>query len=255
MLTKTAKTRLGDISLQIKHVEKTIPVIFLHGVYFDHTLWNYQIERISDRTIIAIDMPYHGKSKNITKKNWTLDDCASMLIEILDSLKIEKVFAIGHSWGSMTILRAANKAPEKFQSIGFCNMPFEEATGKIKRQFMMQHFLLPFRGFYTKQVAKALYGKQTFENNPELLEHLELSMNKLTNEELKQTDKSVIISADNGEPLIQSLKVPAIALKGKEDYVPVSELLQTKIVEGGHVSPIEVPEEVSTFVKEVIEMK
>lgn len=31
---------------------------------------------------------------------WTLDDCALMLLDILDALEIDQVIAMGHSWGS-----------------------------------------------------------------------------------------------------------------------------------------------------------
>ena len=255
METKQIPTSIGEISIKIDKIEGSVPIIFLHGVYFDHNLWNYQVERITDRSVITIDMPFHGMSKNITKKNWSVDDCSGMLLEILDELKIDKVIAVGHSWGSMTILRSATNAPERFQSIGLCNMPFKSAPLSNKLQFRMQHLLLGYRNFYSKQVAKALFGKETYNDHPELLRILESSMSKLKREEIIQTDKSVIIDAEDAGSIIQSLRVPALALKGKEDYVPQSRHLKTKIVDGGHVSPVEVPEEVYNFIKEVIEIK
>ena len=176
-----------------------------------------------------------------------------MLLELRDALAVDKVIAIGHSWGSMTILRAAHRVPEKFQAVGFCNMPLEPASKQAKRQFKLQHIFLPFRNFYAKQVAKFVYGKETLKNNPELLEHLKLSINQLTNQALKQTDTSVIINADDGEPLIRALKVPAKGLKGKEDYIGEPAHFETQIVKGGHISPLEAPEEVSDFVKELME--
>jgi hypothetical protein len=35
------------------------------------------------------------------------------------------------------------------------------------------------------------------------------------------------------------LNVKAIALKGKEDYVPTPTSIETIVVEGGHISPLE----------------
>ena len=255
MVTKLIHTSIGEISVTIKEVANSIPVIFLHGVYYDQNLWKYQVDRISDKTLITVDMPFHGLSKNITKKNWTLDDCALMLLEILDELKIEKVIAIGHSWGSMSILRAADKSPDRFQSIGLCNMPFQASTVKINIMFKMQHLMLGFRKFYSKQVAKTLYGEKTYANNPELLHILESSMNRLSSREIIHTDKSVIIKAENTEHIIESLKVPALALKGEDDYVPQSKYIKTLIVKGGHVSAIEAPEEVLSFVEQVFEIQ
>jgi pimeloyl-ACP methyl ester carboxylesterase len=50
-------TKLGKIAVyqQFANSDKT-PIIFLHGVYFDHHLWDAVIESIRDRTIITMDM-------------------------------------------------------------------------------------------------------------------------------------------------------------------------------------------------------
>jgi pimeloyl-ACP methyl ester carboxylesterase len=158
MKQEMINTTVGNIAVYQKVVPNTVPVIFLHGVYYDHNLWNYYTSRITDRTVITVDMPHHGKSKAISKKNWTMDDCANMLIEVIDQLQHKEVYAIGHSWGSMTILRASVKQPEKFKAIGLCNMPFEEGSFGKQLKFGFQHSLLPFRQFYTKQVAKAMFS-------------------------------------------------------------------------------------------------
>jgi pimeloyl-ACP methyl ester carboxylesterase len=247
-------TKIGKIAIhKTALASDNLPVILLHGVYFDHHLWDEQLKQIKDRTVIAIDMPLHGESREIINADWSLNDCADMLIEILDSLKISKVIAVGHSWGSMTILRAANKYPERFESIGLCNMPFEAASPKRKRTFKLQHMMLTFRKFYTKQAAKSLYGKSSLKQNPDLLKHLQRSMNILSIKDIKQTDKKVIIDAADASSLILSLKVNAIALKGKEDYVPTAPNIETIIVEGGHISPLEQPNAVLELIKKLFE--
>lgn len=253
METKMIPTSIGEIAVRIKAIKGTVPIIFLHGVYFNQSLWNYHAEQISDRTVITLDMPLHGLSKKITKKDWSIDDCAVMLLEILEHLKIDKVIAIGHSWGSMTILRSAVKNPERFESIGLCNMPIHKAKSSTKLKFKIQHLMLGLRTFYIKQVAKALFGKESLAENPKLLDTLNSSMRQLTIEEIIQTDQSVIIEAEDATTFIQSLKIPAFALKGMEDYVAQSNYLNYKLVKGGHVSPLEEPMEVSTFIQKIIE--
>lgn len=249
---KTIATPIGDINVYIKlNPKEKSPIIFLHGVYFDHRLWDKQIEAINDRTIITVDMPLHGESKKNIKQNWTLNDCADMLITILDSLHINKIVAVGHSWGSMTILRAAHKYPERFESIGLCNMPFLEASKKQKNTFVFQHSMLIFRNFYTKQTAKALFGKKSLKETPTLINELKRPMDLLTSKQIKQTDIAVIINAEDATELINNLKVKAIALKGEEDYVPAPPNIKTIIVGGGHISPLERPEEVLNFIKKL----
>jgi hypothetical protein len=53
---------------------------------------------------------------------------------------------------------------------------------------------------------------------------------------------------------MKTLKVKVMALKGEEDYVPAPPYLETIIVKGGHVSPIENPDGVIEFVKRVLKL-
>jgi pimeloyl-ACP methyl ester carboxylesterase len=198
-----------------------------------------------------MDMPMHGMSKELKKDDWTLNDCADMLIEILHDLQL-KVIAIGHSWGSMTILRAAHKNPELFSSIGLCNMPFLVASKRKKLTLSIQHILLPFRSFYTQHAAKALFGKSSLNENTYLTSQLKRTMDLLTIPQIKHTDRAVIANAEDTSALMKTLKVKALTLKGEEDYVPAPPYLETIIVKGGHVSPIENPEEVSEFMNRLL---
>lgn len=251
--TKLITTSIGKIAVYVKeNVSAELPIIFLHGVYFDHQLWDGQVEQINDRTVICIDMPLHGNSREDIKPAWTMNDCANMLIEILDSLQIVKVIAVGHSWGSMTILRAAHKQPERFASIGLCNMPFQAATKKQKATFGLQHSMLVFRNFYTKQAAKALFGKASLIGNPSLINQLQRPMSILSNKQIKQIDKAVILEAVDATDLIITLKVKAIALKGEEDYVPTPPNIETIVIEGGHISPLEKQQEVISLIRKLI---
>lgn len=248
-------TQIGQIAVFQKQTDlDNTPIIFLHGVYFDHHLWESQIHAIADRPVFAIDMPMHGESKENIKNNWSLDNCAEALLEILDSLKIDKVISIGHSWGSMTIMRAANKNPARFLALGLCNMPFKEPTSKEVRNIKFQHSAMVFRKFYMKQAGKSLMGKESITKNPALIDKLITSMSKLTNKEIKYTDKAVRIEAKDASHLITALAMPVFALVGEEDYVGLPPIKETMIVKGGHVSPIEVPEEVNKLISKLIKL-
>lgn len=251
MNISTIKTSIGEIVYYRKEVKGTNPVIFLHGVYYDHNLWNYQTSRITDRTVITIDMPLHGKSKKISKTNWTMNDCSNMLIEILDNLKIDKCYAIGHSWGSMTILRAASEHPKRFLAIGLCNMPTKKGSFGTKVKFNFQHSMLGFRSFYTKQVANAMFSSENQIQKPEMVEYLDISMSQLSNRDIRQTDKAVIANVDSGMPFLEKLNVNALALKGEDDYVMSLPNIKTTIVKGKHTSPLEQPEEVYHMIKQL----
>lgn len=239
-------TRLGEIAVYRRAVEnQRIPIVLLHGVYFDHRLWKHQVAAFGDRTLILPDMPLHGDSRQITKANWNLDDCGGMLLDILNYLKIPEVIAVGHSWGSMSILRAAARAPERFESLLLCNMPFQAARPRQQFIFRLQHLMLPFRSFYTRQAAASLFGKRSLQYQPELLGELERPMRILSQRDIRTIDRKVILEATDAVHLMEQLPMMAIALKGEEDYVPAPQYLQTIVVKGGHISPLEAPEQVN----------
>jgi 3-oxoadipate enol-lactonase len=253
MTKQIIKTTIGDIAIFFKTVENSIPIIFLHGVYFDHHLWDKQIDHINDKTVIVIDMPLHGESNQKIITQWNLDDCANMLLEILDSLKIEQTIAIGHSWGSMTIIRACIKQPKRFKSVGLCNMPWQSGSSQ-KNKFFWQHTMLGFRKFYTKQAAKSLFGKTNLQNNPNLLNELSRPMSILSKKNIKQIDREVIVKANDISELLQDVKVKSLALIGKDDYLKPPPFIQTDIVNGGHVSPMQAEMEVSKFIDKVVSL-
>ena len=251
---KFIQTNLGRIAVYQRNPDTAnTPIIFLHGVYFDHHLWDRVIESIQDRTTYSIDMPFHGLSKEITKNDWTLDDCAEMFLEILDGLQISEVIAVGHSWGSMTVLRAAAMHSSRFAGLLLCNMPFQASTRKQRFVFRIQHTLLPFRSFYTHQAAKALFGESSLRKHPDLIDHMKRSMSQLTNHEIKLIDRSVILQATDTTDLIANLKIPAVALKGEEDYLSAPPGIKTIVIQGGHISPLEQPEKVLISIQHMIQ--
>jgi transposase InsO family protein len=130
-------------------------------------------------------------------------------------------------------------------------MPFLAATKKQKLTFGLQHSMLRFRNFYTNQAAKALFGKTSLKENPSLIDQLKRPMNLLSKAQIKQTDKAVIGEAEDATELIKNLKVRAVALKGVEDYVPAPPNIETIIITGGHISPLEQPHKVISLVRKL----
>lgn len=177
-----------------------------------------------------------------------------MLLEILDNLKIEKVMAFGHSWGSMTIVRAAHKNQNRFLAIGLCNMPFKALTKIEISAIRFQHIFMFYRSFYMKQAGKALLGKESLKKSPDLINNLIKSMKKLSRKEIKYTDKALRIEANDATAIIESINIPIFAIIGEEDYVGIPPIIHSQTVSGGHVSPIEVPEEVNKFMTKLIRL-
>lgn len=244
-------TSIGSICIYTNEVQSQMtPIIFLHGLYFDYHMWDYQIEKFADRKVIAVDMPFHGNSTQIFHDKWSLESCTEMLFSILDSLNLSKVIAVGHSWGGMTILRACLQNPDRFESICLFNTPFkslnDQQIGKIKRT----HAALIFKKLYINEAAKALFSKLVYKNNKEVIHSFKESMGVLSNKQIRFLDKIVRIEPEDLSLQIKNIKVPYIFVAGKEDYVGLPEVEHAILIDGGHCSPVEDPVIVNNIIND-----
>lgn len=246
-------TILGIVSAVIDTKnDSEYPIVFLHGVFLSKALWMDYRSDLTNRTHIYIDMPAHGSSENVGK-DWTLNECAQMLIEILDYLKINRCVAVGHSWGSMTVLRAASRAPDRFAAIGLFNMPYKRTTGIARVGFAAQKMMTIFPRFYAKQAAKALYTPSFLVNNQILTKQMQDRLAERPPKEIARTIDAVILNAENTSSLISNLKVPALAITGKTDYVEPPIGIDSRVVPGGHISPHEAQQETMHAIMEVLQ--
>jgi 3-oxoadipate enol-lactonase len=193
-------------------------------------------------------MPMHGNSK-LVNEFWDMNSCVDMFFEILDELGVDRVIAIGHSWGSMTILRAANINPNRFEKLILFNMPYKASTIASRLLIRLRHLMLVFPQFYYEQAGKSLMSKESLKKNKFLIKNFIQMMNRLKSDEIVKTDKEVLVNAVNTLQLINDLSIPHVIVKGKDDYVPLPPNGKTMIIPGGHLSPMEVPDEVTQIIK------
>ena len=96
------------------------PLLLLHNFFGTADQWKPYVEAYSKQfRTIAIDMMGHGRS-DIYKKgdiNFKHADYAKIIFALLDSLKLNKVNAIGGSSGGMTLLYLNTSQPERFKSV------------------------------------------------------------------------------------------------------------------------------------------
>lgn len=254
MIEKNIKTNLGAIAIAIEEKEVDTPVIFMHGIFLDRTLWADYDSNLTGRTHIYLDMPSHGQSSNVGK-DWALDDCVEMLMIILEELKINQCIAIGQSWGSMTALRAANKFPTFFQALGLFNMPFRRATGFHRLGFNLQKLIIVgLPQFYGKQAAKSLYSPKILSQRPELSSAMAERLAQRPSQEISRCLDAVIINAEDTTEILQQLQIPTLAIVGESDYVGIPPKIPTTIAPGGHITPHESIAKTKQAIQKVIEL-
>ena len=72
---------------------------------------------------VAIDYPSHGHSDHI---DWqpTIEDYARAVVEVMDALKIDKVFALGEAVGAAVSIALGSRWPQRIDRIVAVNTPY-----------------------------------------------------------------------------------------------------------------------------------
>lgn len=96
------------------------PLLLLHNFFNTADSWEPYVEVYSKKfRTIAVDNMGHGRS-DIYKKddiNFWHKDYAKIILALMDSLKLNKVYAIGGSSGGITLLHLNTMQPERFIAV------------------------------------------------------------------------------------------------------------------------------------------
>lgn len=97
-------------------ISEAIPILFLHGVGSDRTVWHRQLTHFApDRRAIALDYPGYGDSP--LRPDATRDDFARAAILALDTLEIDQAHICGLSLGGVVAIAIHHLAPRRCASL------------------------------------------------------------------------------------------------------------------------------------------
>lgn len=235
---KAISTKLGNLTYFESGNAQGKTLIFLHGVFFDHMMWNFMAENLSEYRCILVDMPNHGDSQTLL--NWNLNIVAETILEILNTLDLNQVTLIGHSWGSMTALRVAAQNSSKISGLILFNCPMNPPDFSARLTFNLQLLLAGFSNFYGREAAKALLGKSYTDKYPDEISQIQTHMKKMGAKVIRYTIRKVILESDGGYPYYNQVKnkLPIQFVSADEDYTRLSSPKETLVLKGGHVSPV-----------------
>lgn len=109
----TARGRIGY--LESGGGDRT-PIIFLHGVGSDKSVWRPQLEHFGKtRRAVAFDYPGYGESLPVEEA--TRDDFAASILAAMDALEIDQAHVCGLSLGGVIAIALNAAAPGRCRSL------------------------------------------------------------------------------------------------------------------------------------------
>ncbi len=132
---------------------KGTPVVLIHGLGADHSMWDCQIRKYPEIAISPIvpDVRWHGMSTDAGR--FRIEDCARDIAEILESMGLKRASIVGVSMGGLIAQRFAIDFGERveklvivdsFSSIGGSAMWFSSKLALLLTKLFSKAALVKF---------------------------------------------------------------------------------------------------------------
>ena len=96
------------------------PVVLLHGIPESWKCWQHQIPKLSTQfKVYAIDLKGYGQSDK-SEGNYSMNKVAAEIVELLDSIGIDKFRIAGHDWGVAISDNIIDQIPERVERYVRC---------------------------------------------------------------------------------------------------------------------------------------
>lgn len=156
--------------------QSSLPIILIHGAGGTSYSWPPQLRRLTAHTVLAPDLPSHGKSAPFEIS--TLDEVATILLDWLNSLGIQQFSVCGHSMGGAIGLLLALIAPQRVRRLILIGSAARLAVNPTLLELSSQASTLPQAvellikwsfAPHTPQKLQELTAKKLLENHPQTL--------------------------------------------------------------------------------------
>ncbi|HEX2546611.1 MAG TPA: alpha/beta hydrolase [Ramlibacter sp.] len=240
--------------------------VFIHGVLNDHSVWILQTRYFAHHgwNVLAVDLPGHCRSDGEPPRS--VEDAADFVITVLDAAKVEQAALIGHSFGALTALEAAARAPSRVTHLALLGIAFPM---KVSPALLENSQHQPMKAIDMVNVfshsliappPSALGpGTWLYGGSRALMKRV-LASNTLVN--VFHRGFVACDSYANGDKAIAQVKCPVLLVLGRNDQMTPPKSAQslqqkvpqakTVVVDGGHQMMTEAPDEVLFALKDFL---
>jgi len=240
-------------SIYYTNTGKGKPIVLLHGFLENASMWYVIAKDFSKKhQVICIDLLGHGKS-GIVAKTHTMEEMASAVKEVLDTLNISSATIIGHSMGGYVALAFAEKYTKCVSHLILLNAtPFADSPEKIKNRNQAIKIVQQSPKRFINAAIPNLFAEKNRNHFLNEIESLIIDALKMKSEAIiasikgmmKRPDRvHVLLKKGFKNTIITSLEDPIISVKQlKEISAQTNSEFYT--LNGGHMSTYENSKEV-----------
>ena len=207
----------GNLNLNYLKSGRGDPVVLIHGMGSDHTVWEGLIPLLrDDYETIAVDLRGHGHSSK-TPGPYTIELFAEDISLFLKSLNIEQAHFMGHSMGGLVLQELAVEYPEIFKSLTLISSftcidpPLKEILINLKNIIIEEGY----KAFFDECLKLA--------NTPEFIKDNRELFSKVRDENARVCSVSSIVDTIdacldvNLIDSIRDIRTPTLVIGGEKD--------------------------------------
>ena len=241
---------------------KTIPIVFIHGVGLDSKMWTPQINYFKESSTITYDLLGHGKTP-FKKEEIKMKDYVDQLLSLTELLSVNKFHLVGFSIGSLIALNFAADFQKKINSLTLIATTYKR-TEKQRQEVIDRVNLAKLNKPISQLALKRWFTDKYLEKNPKIYEEFMKILTKDA-EDQKNFIKAYELFAyykDNIE-IIKKINTKTLVMTGSIDPGSTPEMSKklsndlnnssyTEINNGKHLCSIECADDVSINIKKFI---
>lgn len=247
-----AETRVAE--LHVREEGTGSPVLLLHGLGGDHTIWNRVIPLLAKRhRVVAPDLRGHGRSPTPEGSSFSFTELEGDLLHLLDRLSLPSVHVVGTSAGGFLAIDLALDAPERVRSL-FLIGSAAHADAHMRAVAERWRDVYRDEGFdaYVLRLMKDLVSPEWLEAH---LDYLDLARESLRARDLRGAVLwGEAMRSFDRRGRIGRIRSPVFLMHGLDDAVVdaaharlIRQTIPTAEVKlvpnAGHLLPVERPEE------------
>ena len=239
--------------------KKDIPIVFIHGVGLNHTIWEPQID-VFDNTVLAYDILGHGKTP-LNKDNISFDDFSNQLISLVDELEMKKIHLVGFSIGSLIARNFATKYNDRLKSLTLLCSIFNR--NQEQQQIVKDRFELVKKSkTLSKQALNRWFTDDYLEKHPNTYEKISSILEENNMENFLNIYQLFVNHKDNEQ--FEKIKTKTLIITGEGDIGSTPKMSENlskvinnskvKIIsKGKHLCSIECADDVNMAIKKHIQ--
>lgn len=253
----TIGTRAGVIGVEERGEGDALPILFLHGVGSNKSIWRPQIEYFGGtQRAIALDYPGYGESAPVAAAS--RDDFAAAVLAAMDALDVERAHICGLSLGGVVAIAMHAAAPGRCASLVLADSFARHPDGAaIYQRSVDASRSMSMRALAEARVDLLLGSAASAELRAEVIETM-----ATIDPRAYRIGAEAVWLADQRERA-KAIRVPTLVLCGSEDQVTppalseeLAELIpdaRLELIEAaGHLANAEQPAAFNSLVEEFL---